>query len=70
MKKMNKCLIYLEILCFKPDSNHLDVDIGKHKTNLRKQGSLAKRRKPTRSNVRSALLSGEEAMFQDSSGNL
>ncbi|XP_056009073.1 neurofilament heavy polypeptide-like isoform X13 [Ostrea edulis] len=57
----------LDFSVLEPDSNHLDVDIGKHKTNLRKQGSLAKRRKPTRSNVRSALLSGEEAMFQDSS---
>ncbi|XP_062611914.1 myb-like protein X isoform X2 [Saccostrea cucullata] len=56
----------LDFSVLEPDSSHLDVDIGKQKTNLRKQGSLAKRRKPTRSTVRSALLSGEEAMFQDS----
>ncbi|XP_061162264.1 nucleolar protein dao-5-like isoform X2 [Saccostrea echinata] len=56
----------LDFSVLEPDNNHLDVDIGKQKTNLRKQGSLAKRRKPTRSTVRSALLSGEEAMFQDS----
>lgn len=61
-------LLILE--CVQPDSNHLDVDIGKQKTNLRKKGSLAKRRKPTRSTVRSALLSGEEALFVDSTGEL
>lgn len=56
----------LDFSVLEPDSNHLDVDIGKQKTNLRKKGSLAKRRKPTRSNVRSALLSGEESLFVDS----
>ncbi|XP_065935350.1 nucleolar protein dao-5 isoform X5 [Magallana gigas] len=56
----------LDFSVLEPDSNHLDVDIGKQKTNLRKKGSLAKRRKPTRSTVRSALLSGEETLFVDS----
>nr|XP_022338748.1 neurofilament heavy polypeptide-like [Crassostrea virginica] len=56
----------LDFSVLEPDSNHLGVDIGKQKTDLRKRGSLAKRRKPTRSTVRSTLLSGEEAMFQDS----
>lgn len=46
------------------------MNIGKQKTNLRKKGSLAKRRKPTRSTVRSALLSGEETLFVDSTGKL
>lgn len=67
---MPKHIFHFPILKFQPDSNHLGVDIGKQKTDLRKRGSLAKRRKPTRSTVRSTLLSGEEAMFQDSTGIL
>ncbi|XP_033746956.1 uncharacterized protein LOC117332182 [Pecten maximus] len=47
------------------DTSHLDVNIGKQKTSLRKKGSLARRRKPTRTNVRNILSSSEDSHFQD-----
>ncbi|KAJ8312413.1 hypothetical protein KUTeg_009786 [Tegillarca granosa] len=48
------------------DGNQLDVDIGKQKTSLRKKGSLARRKKPSRNSVRSILNSAEDSHFTDS----
>lgn len=48
------------------DNVHLDVEIGKQKTALRKKGSLAKRRKPSRSSVHSMGAANEDSRFKDS----
>ncbi|XP_060595974.1 microtubule-associated protein 4-like isoform X2 [Ruditapes philippinarum] len=48
------------------DTNHLDVDVNKHKSALGKKGSLALRRKPSRKSRKSLLSSGDDAIFQDS----
>ncbi|KAL3857572.1 hypothetical protein ACJMK2_012222 [Sinanodonta woodiana] len=47
------------------DTSHLDVDVTKQKTSLRKRGSLAKRRKPSRQGRRSIIEEGEHMLFQD-----
>ncbi|KAL4223032.1 hypothetical protein ACF0H5_016510 [Mactra antiquata] len=49
------------------DTNHLDVDVSKHKSALGKKGSLALRRKQSRRSRKSLLSTGEDAIFQDSS---
>ncbi|VDI16386.1 Hypothetical predicted protein [Mytilus galloprovincialis] len=43
-----------------------DVDIGKQKTVLRKKGSLAKRRKPSRTSVHSMGAADENSRYSDS----
>ncbi|XP_076108351.1 uncharacterized protein LOC143076456 isoform X2 [Mytilus galloprovincialis] len=48
------------------DNTHLDVDIGKQKTVLRKKGSLAKRRKPSRTSVHSMGAADENSRYSDS----
>ncbi|KAK3581732.1 hypothetical protein CHS0354_000116 [Potamilus streckersoni] len=47
------------------DTSYLDVDVTKQKTNLRKKGSLAKRRKPSRHGRRSIIEEGENKLYQD-----
>jgi hypothetical protein len=47
----------------------LDVDMGKQKTALRKRGSLAKRRKPSRTSIHSMGEAGEDSHFTDSTSN-
>lgn len=48
------------------DTNHLDVDVSKHKSALGKTGSMALRRKPSRKSRKSLLSSDEDAIFRDS----
>lgn len=48
------------------DNTHLDVDIGKQKTVLRKKGSLAKRRKPSRTSIHSMGAADENSRYSDS----
>ncbi|XP_052799782.1 nucleolar protein dao-5-like isoform X1 [Mya arenaria] len=48
------------------DTNHLDIDVSKHKSALGKQGSMGLRRKMSRKSRKSLLSSGEDAIFQDS----
>ncbi|XP_045171895.2 WASH complex subunit 2-like isoform X2 [Mercenaria mercenaria] len=48
------------------DTNHLDVDVNKHKSALGKKGSMALRRKPSRKSRKSLLSSDDDAIFQDS----
>lgn len=50
------------------DTNHLDVDVSKHKSALGKTGSMALRRKPSRKSRKSLLSTDEDALFRDSTG--
>ncbi|CAH1802194.1 unnamed protein product [Owenia fusiformis] len=47
-------------------TSHLDSEANKQKTALSKQGSLAQRRRPTRKNIKSTMVSSELTLFEDS----
>lgn len=55
---------------FLQNNLQLDVDMGKQKTALRKRGSLAKRRKPSRSSIHSMGGADEDSHFTDSTGKI
>ncbi|KAL8591538.1 hypothetical protein ACOMHN_055505 [Nucella lapillus] len=48
------------------DSSHLNLEMSKQKTSLRKRGSLARRKKPSRESVTHMASDSSDTMFQDS----
>ncbi|XP_041347382.1 uncharacterized protein LOC121367343 isoform X2 [Gigantopelta aegis] len=54
------------LLLLHQDTDRLDVDAVKQKTSLRKKGSLALRKKPTRSSMKRCVSESEESRFVDS----
>ena len=59
---------YGSVFLWQLDSSHLNLDLSKQKTSLRKKGSLARRKKPSRGSVHNVLPDSPDTIYLDSTG--
>ncbi|KAK7087790.1 serine-rich adhesin for platelets-like [Littorina saxatilis] len=65
-KRKSSSDIDMDFAVLELDSSHLNLDMNKQKTSLRKRGSLARRKKPTRNSIVNIVPGTENGIFQDS----
>nr|KAG5686579.1 hypothetical protein BaRGS_005150 [Batillaria attramentaria] len=65
-KRKSSSDIDMDFAVLELDSSHLNLDVSKQKTSLRKRGSLARRKKPTRATVLNSGSDTTDSIFQDS----